>query len=411
MSWGHQEVKTLLATAKPVDKKDPQPEKKASPSPFKIWTLASLRVATFKPPEAIVEDLIAEGETIAFVGKPKAGKSRFVQQIALAIASGQGFLGHVVPRTRRVLYLDLENRPAGVRARFQKMSQPSAADDRLLIYAPETLSNLEITLATSAGIKALQQLVSEVKPDLLIIDTWRLLLGGDENKTEVVVRGLRALSSLRRLVPALATLIVHHTRKTQGQDAPVLRIDPSGWVENASGHSSLVGHTDGCFGLEREIDRNTGDELIVFGGVARSAAPRTLLLDEDTDALTFRIADGEDVVQKLLTPKERAAWLSVENLTEFTFGDVVEKARTKNRKLVVSLLRKLTSMNLIDRGLDRSLPQNSHTTELTELINEIKNLRRNSERNWHGTEDRHGITSAAGAVPVSSASVPLGVPV
>lgn len=351
MGWGRDRVQALLATARPIEATSAQREKKAGAG-VQVWSLATLRAATFAPPALIVEDLITEGDTVGLVGKPKAGKSRLAQQMALCISRGQAFLGHAVPATRRVLILDLENRAAGVRARFQKMSCPSPGDERLFIYAPETLSDLGITLATSAGVKALQKLVAELAPDLLIVDTWRLLLSGDENKTEVVVRGLRALSTLRQQSPRLAILVVHHTRKTQGPDPPLLRVDPSAWVETASGHYSLIAHLDACFGLEREIDRKTGDELIVFGGVSRSAAPRTLLLDEDPDTLNFRTADSEDVVQKLLTEKERAAWLAVENLPGFTFRDVVDKAHTKNRKLVASLLRKLTSMNMLERGLD-----------------------------------------------------------
>jgi len=350
MGWGQDRVKALLATARPI--RAPTLREKEAKSGVRVWTLAELRAASFETPAPIVDDLVAEGQTVGLIGKPKAGKSRLAQQMALAVSRGQAFLGHAVPTARRVLVLDLENRAAGARARFQKMSQAAPGDERLFIYAPETLADLGVTLATSAGIKALQQLVAEVKPDLLIIDTWRLLLGGDENKTEVVVRGLRALSALRLLSPALAILVVHHTRKTQGPDPPLLRIDPSAWVESASGHYSFIAHLDAAFGLEREVDRKTGDELIVFGGVSRSAAPRTLLLDEDPETLTFRTADGEDVVQKLLTEKERAAWLVVESLPAFSFTDVVERAQTKNRKLVASLLRKLSSMNVIERGLD-----------------------------------------------------------
>ncbi len=351
MDWGQDRINGLLATARPVERKKPKGEKSEAPK-VQIWTLEKLRTATFAPRDPIVEDIVAAGETVGLVGKPKAGKSRIGQQMALAVSRGDTFLGHCVPKARRVLVLDLENRAVGVRSRFQKMSDSSEGDDRVFIYAPETLSDLGITLATPHGIKALQQLVADVKPDLLIIDTWRLLLGGDENKTEVVVRGLRALSSLRQLVPALAILVVHHTRKTQGQDPPLLRIDPSAWVENASGHYSLIAHMDACYGLEREIDRKSGDELIVFGGVSRSAAPRTLLLDEDPETLTFRTADSDDVIQKLLTEKERAAWHAVEDQPEFTFTEVVERARTKNRKLVASMLRKLDSMNVIERGTD-----------------------------------------------------------
>jgi hypothetical protein len=125
-----------------------------------------------------------------------------------------------------VLILDLENRAAGVQARFQKMSRASDSDECVFIYAPETLAEMGVALTTTAGIKALQQLVAEVKPDLLIVDTWRLLFGGDENKTEVVVRGLRAPSSLRHFLPMLAILIVHHIQKMQGKDPPLLRVDP-----------------------------------------------------------------------------------------------------------------------------------------------------------------------------------------
>jgi CheY-like chemotaxis protein len=319
---------------------------------MRIWSLAELRSATFATPEAVIEDIIAEGETVGLVGKPKAGKSRLAQQMALAVSRGQTFLGHAVPRPRRVLILDLENRPAGARLRFQKMSDAASGDERVLIYAPETLSSAGITLATGSGVKALQQLVAGVKPNLLIVDTWRLLLGGDENKTQVVVDGLRALSSLRQQLPSLAVLVVHHTRKTQGQDPPLLRVDPSAWIENASGHYSLIAHLDACIGLEREIDRKSGDELIVVGGISRSSAPTTLLLEEDPETLNFRTADSDDVLLQLLTEKERAAWLSVSMLPEFTFSDVVERARTKNRKLVASMLRKLIAMNAIERGVD-----------------------------------------------------------
>jgi hypothetical protein len=351
MGWEQDRVDALLATARPIDSDTAKPEKEEK-SGVDIWTLASLRAAEFEPREPIVEDIIAEGEMIALVGKPKAGKSRLGQQLALAVSRGENLLGHSVPKPRRVLILDLENRAIGVRARFQKMSRGSDGDERVFIYAPETLSDGGITLATASGVKALQNIVARVKPELLIIDTWRLLLAGDENKTEVVVRGLKILSSLRRLLPRMAILIVHHTRKTQGQDPPLLRIDPSAWVENASGHYALVAHVDACFGLEREIDRKTGDELIVFGGVSRSAAPNTLLLDDDPNTLMFKTAESEDVVQKLLTERERAAWQSVEGLLEFTFTDVLDRARTKNRKLVASVLRKLTSMKVIDRGSD-----------------------------------------------------------
>jgi hypothetical protein len=77
-----------------------------------------------------------------------------------------------------------------------------------------------------------------------------------------------------------------------------------------------------------------------------------LLLDDDPNTLLFKTADSEEAVQKLLTKGEHEAWQRVEHLQEFTFTDVLDIAKTKNRKLVASLLKKLNSMKVIERGSD-----------------------------------------------------------
>lgn len=164
------------------------------------------------------------------------------------------------------------------------------------------------------------------------------------------MRGLKIVSGLRSIRPNLAIVIVHHTRKQQqGENQPRLRIDPSGWVEGASGHYAFIGHLDSCFGLERETTRE-GHELIVFGGVARNAGPRTLLLDEDRDTLAFSLLTDEERIEQLFTPVEFGLWASIRHLEEqFSFGEVVNLTQTKNRKAVASMLRKATNMRLLDR--------------------------------------------------------------
>jgi hypothetical protein len=317
----------------------------------RIWTYTELLATRFPLPVPIAEDLLAEGETIAVVGKPKQGKSRLVQQLGIALSRGCVFLGHEVKRKRRVLILDLENRPSTAQSRFRKMGGTAPNDD-LHIYAPESLMGNSLTLANAQGAKQLEQVVEDVRPEVLIIDNWRLFLGGDENKAEVIVNGLRVLSALRRIVPTLGIVIVHHIRKQQqGENQPRLRTDPSAWVEAASGHYAFVAHVDACFGLERE--NHHGDDLIVFAGVARNAAPRTLLLDEDEDTLTFRLANGADAPEQLFTPAELALWSTVRDWPDtFLFKDVVEKTGTRNRKAVASMLRKARGMNLISKTAD-----------------------------------------------------------
>ena len=319
----------------------------------RVWTLTELMAASFPSPVPIADELIAEGETIAFIGKPKLGKSRLMQQFGLDVSRGMSYLGHIVLKPRKVLMLDLENRPARARARFVKMAGEEP-NENLLIYAPETLTSNSITLLNPNGLLQLEQLVEDTRPEVLIVDNWRLFLGGDENKTEVVVRGLKALSGLRRFVPGLGIIVVHHVRKQQqGENQPKLRVDPSSWVEAASGHYAFIAHVDACFGLEREQDRASGEELIVFGGVARNAQARTLLLDEDIETLRFRLAEGEESAKRIFTQVETGFWSVVGKVKAFTFSEAIQCTGTKNRKAMTSMLRKAEDMGLIDRGLDR----------------------------------------------------------
>jgi len=329
--------------------KNSVPWRQGGTRPVPVWTLAELREAKLEETDPIIEGILAAKETIAIVGRPKVGKSRLTEQLALSVSRAEEFIGHSVPRRGRVLILDLENRPEGTRARFLKMAGPSEADANIFIYAPETLANLGVTAATRDGLKMLEQLVRRVEPDVLIIDTWRLLLGGDENKSDVILQGLKALSRLRLVRPQLSTIVVHHLRKQQGDSPAHLRIDPSAWIQAVSGSYSFIGHLDAAFGLEREVDHSCGEELIVFGGVARNAVPRTVLLDEDPDTLLFHVSGGAEAFRKIATPREREIWEAVQALDDFTFTEALKRAETKNKKAVASALRKAESAGLLTR--------------------------------------------------------------
>ena len=135
-----------------------------------VYTLAQLRTAGLPPPKPIIEGLLNEGETILLVGRPKVGKSRLTQQLTLELSRAQPFLSHFpIPQSRRVAVLDLENRPNVVKARFASMSGPADSDERVCVCPAETLSE-------DFGIHFLKTLVNHANADVLIIDTWRLVI-------------------------------------------------------------------------------------------------------------------------------------------------------------------------------------------------------------------------------------------
>jgi hypothetical protein len=189
-------------------------------------------------------------------------------------------------------------------------------------------------------------MIEKTKAEVLIIDPWRLWLGGDENNAEVVVQGLRMLSKLRESRPRLTIIIIHHVRKERFDSPRKLLADPSLWVESVSGHHALLSHVDSCYGLERQRD-DDGDELIVFGGVARNTDPRALLLEDDEETLRFAVRQSEDALQAVLTPKEREIWRVATKLGTFGFNELVKASTGNNRKSVSATVKKALSHGML----------------------------------------------------------------
>jgi hypothetical protein len=313
-----------------------------------LYSFDQLEALAIPKPEAVIEDLIYAGETGLVAGRPKVGKSRLVHQMALAVAGGHSFLGMPVPKPRRVLIVDLENRRWAVKDRLGRMSDGGRAPG-LFVWCTDSLSADEVN-STAEGIAKLQGYIQRSDAEVVIIDPWRLWLGKDENNAEEVVRGLRALSSLRKFRPDLTIIIVHHVRKEKFDTPRNLLADPRLWADSVSGHHALSSHVDACYGLERQRDADTGEEWIAFGGIARNTEPRTILLEDDEDTLRFKVSQGEAVLETILTAKEREIWKTAAKLKQFGFNELVTKADVTNRKAVARMLKQAESHGLVKRS-------------------------------------------------------------
>jgi ribosomal protein L30/L7E len=302
-----------------------------------LYSLEELERLDLGPLTPVIEGLIYEAETIVVGGRPKVGKSRLIHQLSLALVDGVPFLGMTVPTPRRVLLLDLENGSRGLRDRLIKMSAATAAKDRLFVAFSDTLADPKFT-NTPVGLAHLRDLLARTSAEILVIDPWRLWLGGDENDSAQVVNGLKALSELRRDHPSLVIVIVHHVRKESGESPKKLLEDPRLWTENLSGHHALMSHAHAGYGLERRMDED--EELIVFGGVARNVEPMTLILEEDAATLRFDVCRNEEAALKVMTPAERVLWKQAKSLGSFRFTDLGQASGSKNKKAISGMLKK-----------------------------------------------------------------------
>jgi hypothetical protein len=75
-----------------------------------------------------------------------------------------------------------------------------------------------------------------------------------------------------------------------------------------------------------------------------------MILEEDEDTLLFSPASGEEVLNKVLTEVEHKLLDEARRIgKQFTFSDVLDKARSKNRKALSKALRKATDHGLLSK--------------------------------------------------------------
>lgn len=227
----------------------------------------------YVPAEQIVKGLLLAGSLFVIYGESNSGKTFFVLDLALAIASGSPWRGR---RTRRglVIYVAGEG-AASVRARVAayRRDHPDAGGLPFAIV-PQAVNFMDaVSVATLiATIRAAESEAGE-KATLIIIDTFaRALPGADENSAQDVGTAVAWADRVREDTGA-AVGFVHHAGK-----------DPA---KGARGSSALRAATD--------------TEILIEGVTGQRTATVTKQRDLDSgEAMPFELVsvqigtDAED---------------------------------------------------------------------------------------------------------------------
>ena len=159
----------------------------------------------------LVQNMLRVGMIEVLASKEGMGKSVLSYDLAIAVASGQTWLGRKVQQGR-VLYFDEENSLQNVIQEYV----PSLVKGRRL--DPESLyGKVQFHAGSIAkeGMKIIGRELDRVKPDLVIVDTLQAIHESDENSsTEMmsVFRRIRAYLSERDLFN-VSVVILHHLTK------------------------------------------------------------------------------------------------------------------------------------------------------------------------------------------------------
>jgi phage/plasmid primase-like uncharacterized protein len=149
----------------------------------------------------LVEGLLPLGGTSIFAGKPKAGKTTLVRQLAMAVAGGGTFLGRATAHGP-VIYLAVEEKRSEVRRHFRDMGATGA--EEIYIHA---------ALAPEDALEQLEAIAARHRPRLIVLDTmFRVVRVKDGNDYVAVTNALEPIQQLARGSGA-HVLSVHHMGK------------------------------------------------------------------------------------------------------------------------------------------------------------------------------------------------------
>ena len=222
------------------------PSAKSMPS-----SLPALLEKDIPPVEYLIDGILQKEGRTMISASPNIGKSFFLQNLALAIASGQDkFLGKFPVTQGRVLYLDLEMGEPALKQRFQQMCKDIKTENLFIKYEPG------FDLLDVKDQKSLEEWISKFKIDVLIIDPIGDAWSGDENNKQEVGKLTSYLNKLKSKYK-IAILISHHWKKKtkenkRGGEMASGSYKWQAWLDH---HITLEGDIN-CVTVSCEKDRN-----------------------------------------------------------------------------------------------------------------------------------------------------------
>lgn len=162
----------------------------------------------------VIEDMIPEQGIGVFVGQPGAGKSTATLQFCMDVAAGrEKTLGYNVGGPKKTLYMSLEMAAPSL-SRIVVPQFEHYKDDvvnlkkNLFIYP----TGQPLNLLAEPSRKLLETLLSDYKPDILVIDSFSMMVPGNLSDDTQMIQIMQYLQRLRAAYNT-SMVIVHHDRK------------------------------------------------------------------------------------------------------------------------------------------------------------------------------------------------------
>lgn len=330
-------VAELLDEAVEVEAVAPETAKAAGPLQLATITAAELQQTDFPEPRCCIRDVLPEGLTIC-AGKPKAGKSWFALDIALAVAFGGPAFGSKdhIAEAGEALYVGLEDTRRRLKDRITKLLHGEPFPPRLHLTT-------KIPPMDANGLAVLDAWLA-AHPDcrLVVIDTLARVRPEarrrDENSYQADATWTATLQALA-IRHRIALLVVHHVRKQEAADP----------FDTLSGTLGLTASADAIMVLRRRKDGTEGHTLHIRG---RDIEDQELALRFSGGAWT--VAGDARVVGK--SPERSEALELLATHGPMTASELAQATGRNYQSALVLLRRMADSGEVVRDGKGWNLP-------------------------------------------------------
>lgn len=190
---------------------------------FSQLALTTAQIRELEPPEFLIDDYLVMNSLTTLYGPSGCGKTFVALDWALHVATGSWWNGHEV-KAGPVLYVIAEG-GSGVGKRLDAWQAHHHIHD-LGNHEPITWIPRAVNLSDSAEVAALCAFTAEVKPVLVVFDTYaRCTLGMEENSSKETGLAVANLDQVR-LASGACVLSIHHTgvsEQNRGRGSSALR--------------------------------------------------------------------------------------------------------------------------------------------------------------------------------------------
>lgn len=293
------------------------------------------------------------------VGDSGLGKSPLAYQLGLCVSAGIPFLG-MKTEQGSVVYADWENGLKGsrdMREQLVRFLGLSKAPEDFLLWVPDFADSFPI-----------ERICRDVKPSLVIVDSLRSHNPHFEKSdyTGEEMKGLHATAYKN----GVSVLLVHHIRKPGPEGVPLLdneAVPVIQWLNQASGHRSLVNQSHTRIGADRPDGRRNLDAALILRWQERGKDETGPLYvervyDEHGEPFGYRLIIGP---QLLGNPEQEAAFKQLPQ--KFTFRDAKAAYRKSDNptKRWLDKCEATGQARRVSRGLYEKLPRPASPPETT----------------------------------------------